>query len=114
MVILIFCIVAAIITLCIIFRKEDCLDAGGFCAAIMLGFMIGGFAGLIGGCISSAITDNNLDYYSLESRSNYELIKQTVDDKTYYVKETTKIIFTINLNMQYQITPRELQQKMIL
>jgi hypothetical protein len=90
MVILIFFIVAAIITLCIIFKKEDCLDAGGFCAAIILGLMIGGFAGLIGGCISSTITDNNLDYYSLESRSNYELIQQTVDDKTYYVKETTK------------------------
>ena len=88
--ILIFCIVAAIITLCIVFAKNDCLDAGGFCASILLGLMLGGVAGFVGGCIPSMIVDNNLDYYSLESRSNYELIQQTVDDKTYYVKETTK------------------------
>lgn len=87
---LIFCIVAAIITLCIIFGKDDTLDAGGFCAAVILGLMMGGMVGLVGGAIPSMIVDNNLDYYSLESRSNYELIQQTVDDKTYYVKETTK------------------------
>ena len=88
--ILIFCIVAAIITLCIIFGKDDTLDAGGFCAAVILGLMMGGMIGLFGGCIPSMIVNNNLDYYSLESRSNYELIQQTVDDKTYYVKETTR------------------------
>ena len=87
---LIFCIVAAIITLCIIFGKDDTLDAGGFCAAVILGLMMGGMVGLVGGVIPSMIVDNNLDYYSLESRSNYELIQQTVDDKTYYVKETTR------------------------
>lgn len=88
--ILMFCIVAAIITLCIIFGKDDCLDADGFCVAVILGLFIGGLAGLIGGGIPSMIVENNLDYYSLESRSNYELIQQTVDDKTYYVKETTR------------------------
>ena len=87
---LIFCIVAAIITLCIIFGKDDTLDAGGFCVAVILGLMMGGMVGLVGGAIPSMIVDNNLDYYSLESRSNYELIQQTVDDKTYYVKETTR------------------------
>ncbi len=88
--ILIFCIVAAIITLCIIFGKDDTLDAGGFCAAVILGLMMGGVIGLFCGCIPSMIINNNLDYYSLESRSNYELIQQTVDDKIYYVKETTR------------------------
>ena len=46
--------------------------------------------GLFGGVIPSMIVNNNLDYYSLESRSSYELIQQTVDDETYYVKETTR------------------------
>lgn len=87
---LFFCIVAAITTICIIFVKDDCFDAGGFCAAVILGLMMGGVVGLLGGLIPSMIVNNNLDYYSLESRSSYELIQQTVDDKTYYVKETTR------------------------
>ena len=90
MVTLIFCIVVAIIIICIIFVKDDCFDAGAFFAAVILGLMMGGVIGLVGGAIPSMIVKNNLDYYSLESRSNYELIQQTVDDKTYYVKETTK------------------------
>lgn len=99
---LIFCIVAAIITICIIFVKDDCLDAGGFFAAVLLGLMMGGVIGLVGGCIPSMIVENNLDYYSLESRSNYELIQQTVDDKTYYVKETTR--HNIGYKFEYAIS----------
>ena len=90
MVTVIFCIVAAIIIICIIFVKDDCFDAGGFFAAVILGLMMGGVIGLVGGAIPSRIVKNNLDYYSLESKSSYELIQQTVDDKTYYVKETTR------------------------
>ena len=87
---LIFCIFAAIITFCIIFGKNDSLDIGEIFMTVILGLMVGGMVGLFGGCIPSMIVNNNLDYYSLESRSSYELIQQTVDDKTYYVKETTR------------------------
>lgn len=90
MVTLIFCIVVAIIIICIIFVKDDCFDTGAFFAAVILGLMMGGVIGLVGGAIPSMIVKNNLDYYSLESKSSYELIQQTVDDKTYYVKETTR------------------------
>ncbi len=99
---LIFCIVAAIITLCVVFGKNDSLDIGEIFMTVILGCMIGGVVGLFGSLIPTTIVNNNLDHYSLESRSSYELVRQIVDDKTYYVKETTR--YNICYKFEYAIS----------
>lgn len=86
---LVFCIVISILILCFVFGKDCELGIGGFFSAIILGLMVGGLAGLVFAVIPTVIINNNLNCYSLESRSNYDLIKQTSDDKTYFVEETT-------------------------
>ena len=99
---LIFCIVAAIITFCIIFGKNDSLDIGEIFMTVILGCMIGGVVGLFGSLIPTMIVNNNLDHYSLESRGSYELVQQIADDKTYYVKETTR--YNICYKFEYAIS----------
>ena len=44
-----------------------------------------------------------LDYYLLESKNNYKLIQQTLDDKTYCVKEITRpnICYTFEYATSY-------------
>lgn len=87
---LIFCVVVAIIVICVIFGKDDTLEIDTFFVAVILGLIIGGLIGLVGTAIPTVIVDNNLDCYSLETRSDYDLIRQTFDDNTYFVKEKTK------------------------
>ena len=43
----IFCIVAAIIIICIIFKKDDCFDGFTFFVSILCGLIAGGLVGLL-------------------------------------------------------------------
>ena len=103
MVTLIFCIVAAVIIICIIFKKDDCFDGFTFFVSILCGLIAGGFVGAFGSGMLSQKINGNLDYYLLESKNNYKLIQQTLDDKTYCVKEITRpnICYTFEYATSY-------------
>jgi hypothetical protein len=104
MVTLIFCIIAAIIIICIIFKKAyDCFDGFTLSIAILCGLIAGGVVGGFGNGMLSKKINGNLDYYLLESKNNYKLIQQMLDDKTYCVKEITKpnIYYTFEYATSY-------------
>ena len=103
MVTLIFCIIVAIIIICLIFKKDDCFDGFTLFIAILGGLIAGGFVGAFCTGMMSQKINGNLDYYLLESKNNYKLLQQTLDDKIYCVKEITKpnICYTFEYATSY-------------